>query len=145
MATELMQSEKFDLDAWRNLGETRLEAIDQEMAELTGEMKELQVRMDDLAHEKDEIKKALGYPSTREKANGHNGKVMIRPVLLSKLIQHQGMALEVDGLVNYVKAEKPEASTESIKTSLLRLIRAHDDVHETEEGRVIYSPPSKDA
>jgi len=125
---------KFDLDTWKNQGQERIKTIEGEIRILDGQRAEIDGQIDMLVNERVEIEKALGIYKEPEKGNGHHGKVMIRPLLLAALVEHEGEWMDKDDLVDVVQEEKEGATTSSIVTSLKRLARAHEHVDADEAG-----------
>jgi hypothetical protein len=130
--------ETFSLDVWKEQGKNRITQIEELLESAHHSIDELKKSIDALEREKLELLSALGgVTKLNPKSPVRKKKVIIRPILLEKLIFSSGPVSTMD-LIDYVREEKPLASTKSIKISLGRLVKDHPNISETDNGVVFH-------
>lgn len=135
-------------EEWILLGKEQVETFDKDIETLRKKISLLRNERDKLAKilvqisnvsvQSPESKRTSSSSNCEEDEEDFSKKVIIKPILLSILIENEGQEYDPDDLVDFVQSENPRASAHSIRTSLDRLIRTHDHIYRKPTGKVYY-------
>lgn len=135
-------------DEWVSLGKEQVEKFDKDIENLRKKISLLRDERDKLAKiiiqisnvsvQSPESKRTSSSSNYEDDKDDDSKKVIIKPILLQILIENEGLEYDPDDLVDLVQAENSRAPAHSIRTSLDRIIRTHDNVYRKPTGKVYY-------